>query len=49
MAVTTALPSSTLRSPRKRRPTGFSARSTAGVWVVAVVVIGLMLAPSRTS
>ncbi|GAA4735306.1 carbohydrate ABC transporter permease [Amnibacterium soli] len=45
MAVTTALPSSTLRSPRKRRPTGFSARSTAGVWVVAVVVIGLMLAP----
>ncbi len=45
MAVTTALPSNTLRRPRKRRPTGFSVRSNAGVWVVAVVVIGLMLAP----
>ena len=45
MAVTTALPSSTLRRPSKRRPTGFSARSNAGVWAVAVVVIGLMLAP----
>jgi raffinose/stachyose/melibiose transport system permease protein len=45
MAVTTALPSSALRHPRKRRSTGFSARSNALVWVVAVVVIGLMLAP----
>jgi raffinose/stachyose/melibiose transport system permease protein len=45
MAVTTALPSSTLRRPRKRRSTGFSARSNAGVWIVAVVVIALMLAP----
>jgi raffinose/stachyose/melibiose transport system permease protein len=45
MAVTTALPSSTLRQPRRRRPLGFSARSNALVWVVAIIVIGLMLAP----
>jgi raffinose/stachyose/melibiose transport system permease protein len=44
MAIT-AVPSSVLRRPSKRTSLGFSRRSTALVWVVAIVVIGLMLAP----
>jgi raffinose/stachyose/melibiose transport system permease protein len=45
MTASEALPSSALRRPRRRRPTQFSARSNAAVYVVAAVVIALMLAP----
>jgi raffinose/stachyose/melibiose transport system permease protein len=46
MAVT-ALPSSTLRRPRRKGGGALqhSAGSNAAVWVVALIVIGLMLAP----
>lgn len=45
MAVTTPAPSSLLRRPRRSRSVGYSARSNAVVYVVALVVIVLMLAP----